>query len=349
MTHQEFEEILLKPESNILDFKREQYDILNKSNEANLAKFIKDIISFCNTIKTESAFIILGVGENENGEKELIGINKHIDDSVFQEKIKDKVTPIPYFNYSTIKFGNKIFGIIEIPVRKYEEPIFPTVKMKGLESGKVYCRRSSSNSEATGREIIQIYNWLESIPSQSFGTDISEEISEIISKATAKLLPLSEQIAASLRLAKKYKLDKLERFCVGELSGWYHTEDLDVESELSYRLHKVIVTTSKIEMNPFSFQSLTSQQMLDEIKRIDNDATEIRFLFPHSITDVESFLTRFSTNNNSLITLTLNADKLFDNQRLEGIKIKAFATEHIFGTIYQGIRQKLINNLLHLK
>lgn len=349
MTHQEFEEILLKPESNVLDFKREQYDILNKSNEVNTVKFIKDIISFCNTIRTESAFIILGVGENGNGEKELIGINKHIDDSVFQEKIKDKVTPIPYFNYSTINLRNKIFGIIEIPVKKYEEPIFPTVKMKGLEPGKVYCRRSSSNSEATGREIIQINKWLESITAQnSDEININEEISDIILKATAKLLPLSEQIAASLKLAKKYKLNKLKNFCIGELSGWYDTENLDVENELSYRLHKVIMTPSKIEMNPFSFQSLTSQQMLDEIKRIDNRATEQKFLFPHSITDIESFLTRFSTSNNSLITLTLDADRLFGNQELKGLKIKAFATEHIFDTIYQGIRQKLINNLLDI-
>lgn len=349
MTNNDFEEILANPESEILDFKREQYDFLNKSDESNTGKFVKDIISFCNTIRTQSAYIVLGVAVLENGEKELIGIDRHIDDAIFQEKIKNKTTPIPHFNYSTIKYENKIFGIIEIPVNKYEEPIFPTVKMKGLEPGKVYCRRSSSNSEATGREIIQINKWLESLPSQSSETNINEEISEIISKATAKLLPLSEQVAASLRVAKKYGLDKLEKFCVGELSGWHDTEDLDVEIELSYRLHKVIMTPSKIEMNPYPFQSLTSQQMLDEIKRIDSRASEQKFLFPHSITDIESFLTRFSINNNSLITLTLDADSLFDNQNLAGMKIKAFATEHIFSTIYQGIRQKLINNLLDIK
>ncbi|WP_297096333.1 helix-turn-helix domain-containing protein [uncultured Draconibacterium sp.] len=350
MTDQEFDEILLKPESDILDFKREQYDILRKSNEANHSKFIKDIISFCNTIRTESAYIILGVGENQNGEKDLIGINMHVDDAILQEKIKNKVTPIPHFCYYTKKVNDKTFGIIEIPIRKYEEPIFPTVKMKGLETGKVYCRRNSSNSEATGREIIQISRWLDSIPSQISHVNINDEIAEIIARTTTKLLPLSEQIAESLKLARKYNLKELEWFCLGELSGWSDTEKIDVEGVLSYRINDVVMTPNEIKVNPYSFHSLTSQQLLDEIKEIDKAASEQPLFLPHSITQLEEYIDGFPTDkDNSLIILTQSADVLFDNPKLAGRTIKFYVSKQNLKTIYQRIRQKLIRNLLDIK
>ena len=350
MTDQEFEEILLKPESDILDFKREQYDLLRKSNEVNTSKFIKDIISFCNTIRTESAYIILGVGEKQNGEKDLIGIDKHIDDAIFQEKIKNKVTPIPHFSYYTKKVNDETFGIIEIPIRKYVEPIFPTVKMKGLEIGKVYCRRSSSNSEATSREIIQISRWLDSLPSQISNANINDEIAEIIEKTTAKILPLSEQIAASLRLARKHELGELEWFCMGELSGWSDNNEIDVEKVLSYRIINVVMTPNEIKVNPYSFQTLTSQQLLNEIKEIDKAASEQPLFLPHSITQLEEYIDGFPKDkDNSLIILTQSAEDLFDDPKLAGRTIKFYVSKHNLKTIYQRIRQRLISNLLDIK
>ncbi|KAF0200870.1 MAG: hypothetical protein FD170_3151 [Bacteroidetes bacterium] len=345
-----FENILNNPESDILDFKREQYDFFNNSNEINTAKFVKDIVSFCNTIRTETGYIILGVSITENGEKELIGIDKFVDDAIFQEKIKNKVTPVPYFSYSTIKFKDKIFGVFEFPVKKYEEPIFPTVKMKGLELGKVYYRRGSSNSEAVGREVILINKWLESLPSHSDSTSINDEVSEIMIKTTTKILPLSEQIASSLKLAKKYGLLKLQTFCEGELSGWINRNGkMDIENELSYRMQKVVMTPNDIKINPYSIYSFTPQQMLDELKKIDKDALEQILLFPQSITQIESYLTQFSTNKEkSLIVLTSDADNLFSNPKFKGITIKFFATFHNFEAIYQGIRQNLISNLLEI-
>lgn len=351
MTNDDFENILSNPESDILDFKREQYDFLKNANEISTAKFVKDIISFCNTIRTETGYIILGVGLSKDGEKELNGIDQFVDDAVFQEKIKNKVTPIPYFSYSTIKYKDKIFGIFEIPKRKYEEPIFPTVNMKGLEPGKVYFRRGSSNSEATGREVILINKWLESLPSLSDNSSINDEVSEIMLKSTSKILPLSEQIAASLRLSKKYGIKKLQTFCEGELSGWYDkTEKMDVKNELSYRMQKVVMTPNDVQINPYSFYSPTSQQMLEELKKVDKNAFEQELLFPQPITQIESYLTGFSTNKDkSLIVLTSDADSLFDNPELKGLTIKTFATVHNLETIYQGIRQKLISNLLEIQ
>ena len=351
MTNENFANILSNSESNILDFKRTQYDFVNNNNEVNTAKFVKDIVSFCNTIRTEPAYIILGVGLAEDGEKELIGLDRHIDDAVFQEKIKNKVSPNPNFSYSTIRFDGKTFGVFEIPVTKYIEPIFSTIKMKGLEPGKVYFRRGSSNSEATGREVILINKWLENLPSNSNNNSINEEVSKIILNITTKTLPLSEQIAASLKLAKEYGLNQLLTFCEGELSGWHNrSENMDIENELSYRIQKVVMTPNDVKLNPYSFYSPTPQQMLEELKKVDKDAFEKTMLFPHPITQIESYLTGFSTNKDkSLIVLTSDADSLFNNPKYKGFKIKIFATAHNLETIYQGIRQKLIGNLLEIE
>lgn len=117
MTHTEFEKILLQAESTTLDFKRQHYNFSNDTDNRKTAEFVKDIISFCNTIRNETAYIIIGVGVKPDGTKELIGLNEHIDDSVLQDKIKNKVLPIPKFSYYTYNYNNVVFGIIEIPVK----------------------------------------------------------------------------------------------------------------------------------------------------------------------------------------------------------------------------------------
>ena len=55
------------------------YEIANSDNPSNEAKFIKDVISFTNTIRAESAYIIIGVSENEDGTKNLLGLDETID------------------------------------------------------------------------------------------------------------------------------------------------------------------------------------------------------------------------------------------------------------------------------
>lgn len=150
MTIDKFKELLTRPEGPCIDFKREQYDLLSDKEGIYTAKFIKDIIALSNTIREETAFIIFGV-EESNGQKNLIGINNLLDDSIFQDKIKDKVSPKPKFYSYSIALNGYVFGIIEIPIVKYSEPICAIKNLKGIEAGKVYCRRGSINAEATTR------------------------------------------------------------------------------------------------------------------------------------------------------------------------------------------------------
>lgn len=109
LTEKEFKFLISKKESSVLDFKRDLYDFENDNKEINTAKFVKDIISFCNTIRTENGYIVFGIKDNTNKPNDIIGVNKVIDDAILQDKIKDKLTPRPLFHYYTVNYKNLNF------------------------------------------------------------------------------------------------------------------------------------------------------------------------------------------------------------------------------------------------
>lgn len=349
MNTEKFEAILQKPESETLDFKRIQYDFMHDSGNTKTAKFVKDIISFSNTIRTETAYIVIGVSEEEDGSKNQTGLDKNIDDSIFQEKIKNKVTPIPSFKYYTFEYQDKTFGVFEIPVKKYSEPIFPVIRMRGLEPGKVYFRRNSSNSEATGREIILINSWLQSLPSEIEGDSLACEVSKLMTKVTSGSSKVSECISSSLAVAKKYNIENLKIFCNYELTGIYSDlSNIDEEKNFSYRMNKVIMSAHSIEINPF-YNSLSSDQMMSELKKMDG-FYERQVLFNQSISEIENTLDQYSAKQDtSILALTAPMDQVFNNSKYEGKEIKMYTNIHNFKNIYQGIKQKLINLLLEIE
>jgi tetratricopeptide (TPR) repeat protein len=172
-----FEYLLSQPESDILDFKSEFYDFsgdTEKAKEAKESKFIKDIISFANTKRDKSSYIIIGIKENgTTKEKELLGVTTHPDDASLQEKIKDKVYPVPEFLYYPHTYKNQQFGIIEILIPKYsEEPYYPKKDyLGGLLKSELYFRRGSSNSEATPEEERHIREWFKSLKNKPANSD----------------------------------------------------------------------------------------------------------------------------------------------------------------------------------
>jgi len=153
-----FEQLLNEPEGWVLDFKRDQYRFENQND---IAKFIKDILSMANTIREDTSYIILGVRHHTDGKKEFFGIKNHIDDSHFQEKMKNNVHPIPKFLYYTFEYNGFTFGIFEIPVVKQKGPYKPIKKIGGiLEPHVIYHRQGSSNQPATHDDSVRIHNWL---------------------------------------------------------------------------------------------------------------------------------------------------------------------------------------------
>ena len=87
-----FEKLINKPESETLDFKKKFYNLSEPDKEAS---FLKDIISFSNTIRTETAYIIFGIEETETEGNILVGITEKIDDARLQQKVEFKVKPVP--------------------------------------------------------------------------------------------------------------------------------------------------------------------------------------------------------------------------------------------------------------
>ena len=100
-----FEKIIKTDKSIELDFTKEHYKLLGEKEE-DTTNLVKDIIAFSNTIRENSAFIIIGILE-ENGKKELLGINKPMDDKILQSKIKNKVYPRPHFKYINLSINQK--------------------------------------------------------------------------------------------------------------------------------------------------------------------------------------------------------------------------------------------------
>ncbi|OMP76270.1 RNA-binding domain-containing protein [[Flexibacter] sp. ATCC 35208] len=160
-----FEYLLSRPETKIIDFKVETYDF-SKNRDHEDAKLVKDILSFANTIRTETAYIIAGVKINQ-GKKELLGITGMLDDASLQQKVKSKIQLTPHFLSYDFHYQGKVFGIIEIPVHPYKQPLWATVPLKGCEISKVYHRVGTSNTEVKAGEFLAIIEWLEKLSGAS--------------------------------------------------------------------------------------------------------------------------------------------------------------------------------------
>jgi len=342
---EEFKKLLDKPESTIIDFKQTQYKF---DSDKKTADFIKDIISFTNTIRSESAYIILGVRANEDGSKELLGISEHIDDSIFQEKIKDKVSPKPTFLYYTVIFENKSFGVFEIPIHRYAEPIAPVVKLKGLEVGKIYFRRGSSNSEAIGREIILINNWLTNLPDHYSVTNKNNRISTLLLDITSKRKPLSECLADTLGFANDIFNNELQSFCKDELTGHQEkSKNKSARSKMKYRIKDVLVTPYEFEINPYYRGSPT--QFYNDLKKNEH-VHDVKMFIPDSITKIEDMINGFDRKgNNSLATYSMSGSQFFPKGMGKDKTVTVFIDRQVYDNIYSSVRQKLINLIMAIE
>lgn len=219
MTSEEFKAIVDQSESSLLDFKLQQYKVTGDGSDEGTSKFIKDVVCMCNTPRDKPGFIVIGI-QCEDHEKKLIGLDVHVDEAVFQDKIKDKFSPKPTFSYYTFEYDSKTFGIFEIPVHKYLHPITPLKELKGLERDKVYFRRGSMNDVCSVGEIIQINDWLRGLKQGVDKEDINDKIKSIIVNLNSDTVPLSNLISEGLFLAIEIKNQDLIDFCKGELQGW---------------------------------------------------------------------------------------------------------------------------------
>jgi len=346
MTIQEFERLLQQAESNILDFKRQQYDFSNDNEQKKAADFLKDIISFCNTIRTETAYIIVGVEIQPDGTKELVGLDKHIDDAIFQEKVKNKVNPIPKFCYYIFEYDRLVFGVFEIPVVKYDMPLSATVKLRSLEPGKFYLRRGSSNAEANGYECISIAKWLEGLPAMKSQESVFDKVTEIIGSLTKKGTLLSDCITTAWAFAKSYQLEELELFCSQELQGFKdNITQEDIHTKFSYRTNHILFTPAKIEISPYL--SWDSYRLMKELRKME-DVYEHQMFFSYSIMYIEEIVNRLTQSNTILFTIETPASIFVENENSKDLLVTVYANKDTFDNLLRNIRQKLIDELLNI-
>ena len=328
-----FENLLNNPESSVLDFKKELYDF---SNVDATAKFIKDIVSFSNTIRNATAYIVFGIKELD-GALEMVGLDKGIDDAILQNKIKDSVFPRPVFSYSSIVYKEKVYGLIEIPVHKYELPIVPSKQLKGLSVGKVYYRNGTSNTEATAIDIIRINDWLKSLQGPTI-QNVNEEIAKLLPQVLQGEIKLSVLLAQFLNTCKQNNLIELQEFIHIELSGVPN----DNHDKYSYRIQKIFVSFSEINVTPF--MNFTSERLKNELSA-DKHTYEKNFFFHYPIAEIETYLESFTLNNkNTCLTLKIHSKDVFD--KVEDRMMTMFIFENHISGIYNNIRQKFVDLLM---
>jgi len=174
MTQELFDKLLESGEGKTIDFKEKHYFEKSSSHQSDAkdkdSEFIKDLLAFSNTIRDESAYILIGVKEDSSTKKGIaVGIDTSdtIDSSNLQSKVRSKVTPGLVFSCRKfIDKNGKHFEIIEIPIVAYPSPCVSVITRGGLlVKDIVYLRADSQNAEAKPFEVYEIFNWLKSISS----------------------------------------------------------------------------------------------------------------------------------------------------------------------------------------
>lgn len=118
MDSTQFQNLLGRPESNWLDFKRDQYRF-PKGDGADVVKgeLLKDILGFSNARRDQDAYIVIGVKARRGQPHELVGIlpDQQFDDAELQQFVNKKTNKLVEFEYLPVDFEGKQFAVIRIP------------------------------------------------------------------------------------------------------------------------------------------------------------------------------------------------------------------------------------------
>ena len=154
MDHILIESLLHEDESPTLDFKRGQYSFSRANSDAK-GELLKDILSFANAWRRETAYVLIGVEEVKGGRSIVVGVNTHLDDAHLHQFVNSK-TQIPIdFSYSLFQTKTAEIGVIEIPVQRHR-PIYLTQRYGRLDASTVYRRDGSSTTIASPDEIARM-------------------------------------------------------------------------------------------------------------------------------------------------------------------------------------------------
>ncbi len=152
-SQQILERLLYENESEMLDFKSEQYLFGGATNDEK-SELLKDILAFANTWRRANAYILIGVEEVQGGRSAVLGVTHHLDDAKLQQFVNSKTQRPVHFSYNASKLDGRDVGIIFIPLQ--ERPIYLTKDFGKLKKETVYARRGSSTDIASPDEIVKM-------------------------------------------------------------------------------------------------------------------------------------------------------------------------------------------------
>lgn len=159
--------LLLKGEGNDVDFKQEQYPFPH-GPEPKRAEILKDILAFANAWRTDDAYILIGVGEDEQKRPVVLGTEDHFNPADLQQYVNangGKLNRPADFHYVIVDLDGKRIGVLHVPLQN--RPLFAKKNMgfdpvnrnrpPTILENTVYYRRGDSTFIATPDETIEMF------------------------------------------------------------------------------------------------------------------------------------------------------------------------------------------------
>jgi hypothetical protein len=148
------ETLLNMSESDVLDFKRDQYPLVGATDDEK-GELIKDVLAFANAWKTSDAHIVIGADENPGGRAVVVGVSGHPNDADLQQLVNSKTNAPVAFEYLAVTVDGLPIGVIRIKGLQ-QRPIFLRRSFGKLRPNTAYVRRGTSTAEADPTEIARM-------------------------------------------------------------------------------------------------------------------------------------------------------------------------------------------------
>ncbi len=264
-TAEEIENIIENQmESITLDFKREKYDLKNKRYE-----LIKDVMAMANALVGSKKYIILGIGEQEDNEKEYIGIDSLEDSSIFENLLHEYIEPTVQFEYYSVRVKGKRIGVIEIG-KNQDKPFMASKDMRmhngtqGFDKGDCFIRKGTRKAKMTRSDVNQMRKFLLKNEETLSRRDIKIGFDkELLQEKIIKFPVINHSELPSSVANVRYQslLNLLREFQEGKLSGGI---PFDENSQVNYNKEE-----DQIEVGyGYTRERYSLQELEDRIEKI---------------------------------------------------------------------------------
>jgi Putative DNA-binding domain len=221
----QFEQMLLRGESETLDFKRAQYPFVGASDD-DKGELLKDILAMANAWRSEDAFILIGVDEVSGSKAQPVGITTHLEDASVQQFVNAKTQrPIKFNSYNVEMLGRTV-GVIQIPVQ--ERPFYLSLDYGKLKKQTVYLRRGSSTDIADLDEIAKMGAPIAALGAQDIDVGFYDRSTRVLGSNSIALKAVSHDFGPRGEIP-----DYSTRIAVG--NGMWFTNRTGVDNVDYYR------------------------------------------------------------------------------------------------------------------